>query len=51
MAYLAIFVIFCVDVITCQNFNLPHIYHIDHNLDKGHNQKDQTLLQKWGAIY
>jgi hypothetical protein len=28
MAHLAMLVIFYVDVICCQNFNLPHIYHI-----------------------
>jgi hypothetical protein len=28
MAHLTMFVIFYVDVITCQNFNLSHIYHI-----------------------
>ncbi len=28
MAHLAMFVIIYVNVITCQNFNLPHIYHI-----------------------
>jgi hypothetical protein len=28
MAHLAMFVILNVDVISCQNFNLPHIYHI-----------------------
>jgi len=27
-AHLAMLVIFYVDVITCENFNLPHIYHI-----------------------
>jgi hypothetical protein len=26
MAHLAILVIFCVNVISCQNFNLSHIY-------------------------
>jgi hypothetical protein len=28
MAHLIMLVIFYVDVISCQNFNLPHIYHI-----------------------
>jgi hypothetical protein len=28
LAHLAMLVTFYVDVITCQNFNLPHIYHI-----------------------
>ncbi len=28
MAHLTMFVIFYVDMIICQNFNLPHIYHI-----------------------
>jgi len=28
MDYLAMLIIFYVDVITCQIFNLPHIYHI-----------------------
>jgi hypothetical protein len=28
MAHLAMLVIFHVNVITCQNFNLPHIYYI-----------------------
>jgi hypothetical protein len=28
MVHLTMFVIFHVNVITCQNFNLPHIYHI-----------------------
>jgi hypothetical protein len=28
MAHLAMLVIFHVNMITCQNFNLPHIYHI-----------------------
>jgi hypothetical protein len=28
MAHLAMIVIFHVNVIICQNFNLPHIYHI-----------------------
>jgi len=28
MSNLAMFVIFHVNVITCQNFNIPHIYHI-----------------------
>jgi hypothetical protein len=28
MAHVAILIIFHVNVITCQNFNLPHIYHI-----------------------
>jgi hypothetical protein len=28
MAHLAMLVIFYVDVISCQIFNLPHIYHI-----------------------
>jgi len=28
MAHLAMFVIFHGNVIICQNFNLPHIYHI-----------------------
>jgi hypothetical protein len=28
MAYLAMLVIFYADVISCQIFNLPHIYHI-----------------------
>jgi hypothetical protein len=28
MANLVMFIIFYVDVIFCQNFNLPHIYHI-----------------------
>jgi hypothetical protein len=28
MAHLTMLVIFYVDVISCQNFNLPHIYHI-----------------------
>jgi hypothetical protein len=28
MAHLTMLVIFYVDVITCQNFNLSHIYHI-----------------------
>jgi hypothetical protein len=28
MAHLAMLVIFYVDVISYQNFNLPHIYHI-----------------------
>jgi hypothetical protein len=28
MAPLAMLVIFHVNVITCQNFNLPHIYHV-----------------------
>jgi len=27
MAHLAMFIIFYVDVIFCQNFSLPHIYH------------------------
>jgi hypothetical protein len=27
-AHLTMLVIFYVDVITCENFNLPHIYHI-----------------------
>jgi hypothetical protein len=28
MAHLTMHVIFYVNVITCENFNLPHIYHI-----------------------
>jgi len=28
MAYVAMLVIFYVNMITCQNFNLPHIYYI-----------------------
>jgi hypothetical protein len=28
MAHLAMLVIFYVNVISCQNFSLPHIYHI-----------------------
>jgi hypothetical protein len=28
MAHLTMLVIFHVNVITCQNLNLPHIYHI-----------------------
>jgi len=28
MAHLPMFFIFYVDVISCQKFNLPHIYHV-----------------------
>jgi hypothetical protein len=28
MTHLAMFFIFHMDMIACQNFNLPHIYHI-----------------------
>jgi len=61
MAHLTMFVIFNVDVITCQNFNLLHIYHIfvekvifwnDFKKNSHIVSKHGSYYMKWhGAIY
>jgi predicted phosphatase len=61
MAHLTMLVIFYVDVISCQNFNLPHIYHIfvkkphfwDENSQINHMVSEHgSYYVKWhGSIY
>jgi hypothetical protein len=53
MAHLTMLVIFYVDVITCQNFNLPHIYYI--LVEKTHflneNFQISHMVPKHGSYY
>jgi len=53
MAHLAMLIIFYVDVIFCQNFNLPHIYHIfvDFNFFWNENFQINHMVSKHGSYY
>jgi len=53
MAHLTMHVIFHMNVINCENFNLPHINHIWKNSKKNFNEKFQIgdIVSKHGSNY